>query len=422
MVVKNRSSNSNSNSDLSLADKCIQEAEEKERSQRFSKLDENDETKIEGSACRQDEDDVPKWVNEPIRFPPTLTTDSFDNHELLESPNLRLRKPAAIKRSGTAETEAESNCDFKDHSKCKRKPIGKQLVVLTKMLIFYLVYLCIGALAFSHMESDAETKRLEKEGKAFCIVFTMIGIPFFAFMVNRISDLIMESLKFLKRTLNFGKFVLHLTYIGVGFVALIFIPARIFMKIEGWSALEAVYFIIVSLTTIGFGDYSPRMDPPKEQAYSKHNETACLFELINPIPSRNVNVETGLTTSCDKDKWSDSLQKSYNIYRVAVFLWILIGLSWIGGVVNIITNFFHTGMNDMKAPKLHLKRTFISDCFVKYCIPANYKHLCSKEQLKWTTYATPAPNSPGASRKRNTKTMLMVDYDGTDNSYHSCSN
>jgi potassium channel subfamily K protein 2 len=102
------------------------------------------------------------------------------------------------------------------------------------------------------------------EGKAFCIVFTIIGIPFFAFMVNRISDLIMELLKFLKRTLNFGKLVLHLTYIGGGFFALILVPAKIFMSIEGWSALEAVYFIIVSLTTIGFGDYSPRMDPPKE--------------------------------------------------------------------------------------------------------------------------------------------------------------
>ncbi|CBY08105.1 unnamed protein product [Oikopleura dioica] len=170
------------------------------------------------------------------------------------------------------------------------------------------------------------------EGKAFCIVFTIIGIPFFAFMVNRISDLIMELLKFLKRTLNFGKLVLHLTYIGGGFFAFILVPAKIFMSIEGWSALEAVYFIIVSLTTIGFGDYSPRMDPPIELAYSKRNETACLFELINPIPSRNLNNQTGLTVSCDKDKWSDALQNSYNIYRVAVFLWILIGLSWIGGV------------------------------------------------------------------------------------------
>ena len=34
-----------------------------------------------------------------------------------------------------------------------------QLAVLIKMLMVYLVYLCIGALAFSHMESDAETKR-----------------------------------------------------------------------------------------------------------------------------------------------------------------------------------------------------------------------------------------------------------------------
>jgi len=31
----------------------------------------------------------------------------------------------------------------------------------------------------------------------------------------------------------------------------------IFSSVEGWSTLEAIYFWIITLTTIGFGDYSP---------------------------------------------------------------------------------------------------------------------------------------------------------------------
>lgn len=33
------------------------------------------------------------------------------------------------------------------------------------------------------------------------------------------------------------------------------LPAVIFKHIEGWSALDAIYFVVITLTTIGFGDY-----------------------------------------------------------------------------------------------------------------------------------------------------------------------
>lgn len=44
-------------------------------------------------------------------------------------------------------------------------------------------------------------------------------------------------------------------FILAGCIVFVTIPAVIFKYIEGWTALESIYFVVVTLTTVGFGDY-----------------------------------------------------------------------------------------------------------------------------------------------------------------------
>ena len=53
-----------------------------------------------------------------------------------------------------------------------------------------------------------------------------------------------------------------------GFIAVVLIPAVIFQHIEAhWSYDDVVYFAIVSLTTIGLGDYTPSPEHLKQLKY-----------------------------------------------------------------------------------------------------------------------------------------------------------
>ena len=137
-----------------------------------------------------------------------------------------------------------------------------------------------------------------------------------------------------------------------------------------WSILDSMYFIIISLTTIGFGDFIPRNDPPVSAATHQRNETACLFELINPVPSKDVNNNTGLSHMCNpvshmsdklptndrrlteynfniKNIWPPRVQAFYSLYRMSVFFWILIGLTWLGGVISMLTEHFNMSIKDV---------------------------------------------------------------------------
>ncbi len=52
-------------------------------------------------------------------------------------------------------------------------------------------------------------------------------------------------------------------YLIVAAISMIALGTVVYMWLEGWSAIDALYFSVVTLATVGFGDLHPTTDPAK---------------------------------------------------------------------------------------------------------------------------------------------------------------
>ena len=101
-------------------------------------------------------------------------------------------------------------------------------------------------------------------GKIFTMIYAIIGIPFFGIFLARIGDYLMNKVNVIEFKI-FGKqrktkyrVMVLVGYVSVGSALFLFIPALCFTVVEGWTYMDAIYFSIMSLTTIGIGDFAPR--------------------------------------------------------------------------------------------------------------------------------------------------------------------
>eukprot|EP00062_Callorhinchus_milii_P019252 gi/632973586/ref/XP_007903225.1/ PREDICTED: potassium channel subfamily K member 2 isoform X1 [Callorhinchus milii] len=158
-------------------------------------------------------------------------------------------------------------------------------------------------------------------GKIFCIIYALLGIPLFGFLLAGVGDQLgtifgkgiakvedvflsssstsnatyqtahfhhsLDTRKYEKKpslrpgSKHHSKFrverlqkwqisqtkirvISTVIFILFGCLLFVAIPAIIFKHIEGWTTLESIYFVVITLTTIGFGDYvaggSPAID------------------------------------------------------------------------------------------------------------------------------------------------------------------
>ncbi|XP_017208343.2 potassium channel subfamily K member 4 isoform X2 [Danio rerio] len=103
-------------------------------------------------------------------------------------------------------------------------------------------------------------------GQFFCICYTLVGIPLFGFLLAAAGDHLGTSLRnaIAKIEALLWKFkvkpvivrvITSVLSILLGCVLFIFLPILVFQKIENWTLLESAYFVVITLTTVGFGDY-----------------------------------------------------------------------------------------------------------------------------------------------------------------------
>uniref|UniRef100_A0A3Q3E7D2 Potassium channel subfamily K member 4 n=1 Tax=Labrus bergylta TaxID=56723 RepID=A0A3Q3E7D2_9LABR len=150
-------------------------------------------------------------------------------------------------------------------------------------------------------------------GQLFCIFYALVGIPMFGFLLAGVGDHLGTGLRkaVLKIETLFRKWKVSPTIVRVisavlsillGCLLFVAVPILVFQKVEQWTLLESAYFVVITLTTVGFGDYV-----------------------------------------AGSDHW----------YKPLVWFWILLGLAYFASVLTMIGNWLRVLSKKTRAEVIH---------------------------------------------------------------------
>ena len=104
------------------------------------------------------------------------------------------------------------------------------------------------------------------------------------------------------------------------------VPAAVFTMTENWSFRDSFYFTIITLLTIGFGDFTPT------ETSSKKIEHPINITFMCSGPKKPVEQAMDGTESTTPALFDTVFEflVSYGLYRVLVLLWKCYSLDYIG--------------------------------------------------------------------------------------------
>ncbi|CAG5103468.1 Oidioi.mRNA.OKI2018_I69.chr1.g785.t1.cds [Oikopleura dioica] len=225
-------------------------------------------------------------------------------------------------------------------------------------------------------------------GKMFCIFYALTAIPIFGFVNYHVSCFIKARFEVIEQKVigdsptKAKKRLSYVLYLTFGVFILFILPAYGFSNLEGWSFSDAAYFTVISLTTVGFGDYTPSFEGAEE---------------------------TGIGFM--------------SIYRILVLTWMLIGLAWLGSMLsltsekfgNFVKKVFDKALNVESHEILESDEEVISDDFL---MDSKNEHLNISEQLSIPKGGDNMMPSP-LMRRMNRNTLPNFENQGSNGNLDS---
>uniref|UniRef100_A0A3Q3JMU9 Potassium channel subfamily K member 4 n=1 Tax=Monopterus albus TaxID=43700 RepID=A0A3Q3JMU9_MONAL len=146
-------------------------------------------------------------------------------------------------------------------------------------------------------------------GQLFCIFYALVGIPMFGILLAGVGDHLGTGLRkaIAKIETLLEKWRVSPTIVRVisavlsillGCLLFVAVPILVFQEVEGWTLLESAYFVVITLTTVGFGDYVAGIQQTRDSGFA------------------------------GSDHW----------YKPLVWFWILLGLAYFASILTMIGN------------------------------------------------------------------------------------
>uniref|UniRef100_A0A3Q2YFI1 Potassium two pore domain channel subfamily K member 4 n=1 Tax=Hippocampus comes TaxID=109280 RepID=A0A3Q2YFI1_HIPCM len=166
-------------------------------------------------------------------------------------------------------------------------------------------------------------------GQLFCVCYALVGIPMFGILLAGVGDHMGTVLRravakietlFLKRQVRptTVRVISAVLSILIGCLIFLAVPTVFFQKSEGWSFLESLYFVVITLTTVGFGDYVPAKKVPRDKIGIDGSQAGGLF------------------------------------FKPLVWLWIVFGLAYFASILTMIGNWLRVLSKRTRAEARHI--------------------------------------------------------------------